>query len=545
MMDIKLPPKADGSEELLQDVRSIVILGANGAGKTRMGSWLEQQTLNITHRISAQKSLAMPAEVSPKSKETAELEFHYGGYSDNRQWLESGGRQHFRWGEKPNTHLLNDYEKLMILLHTEEYEESVKFKDCYSPGSTLPKPVTKLDRVQQVWEKLLPHRKLVKRASKIEVIPATGNVSSTYNVTEMSDGERVIFYLIGEAICAKQNSIIIIDEPEMHIHKSLTKKLWDEIEQMRSDCVFVYLTHDIDFTTSRANCVKIWVKSFAGNNIWDYELINPLEKIPEQVYLELLGSRQPIIFTEGDNSSWDYQLYQVLFPDKTIYPLGGCSKVLEATKAFNSNTGLHHATVQGIIDRDRRNDEDIRKMEQNGVTVLKVAEIENLFLVESVIKLVAGHMHKDPDFVFQTVKDKIIDLFRTELEAQATLNIAHRLKRMLIDKFSLRVNNFAELQRAYSDAVSSINLENMRTETVRQFEELINGGDYAGMLKVYNNKGLICVSDVAKLCDIVPKNYITQVLSLLKKTSPEVNVVKEDLKRWILQEITPVASRLL
>ena len=164
----------------------------------------------------------------------------------------------------------------------------------------------------------------------------------------------------------------------------------------------------------------------------------------------------------------------------------------------------------------------------------KVAEIENLFLVESVIKLVAGHMHKDPDFVFQTVKDKIIDLFRTELEAQATLNIAHRLKRMLIDKFSLRANNFAELQRAYSDAVSSINLENMRTETVRQFEELINGGDYAGMLKVYNNKGLICVSDVAKLCDIVPKNYITQVLSLLKKTSPEVNVVKEDLKRWIL-----------
>lgn len=534
MMDIKLPKKPEGSEELLQDVRSIVILGANGAGKTRLGSWLEQQNLSMTHRISAQKSLAMPAEVSPKSKQTAELEFYYGGYSDDRQWLENYGRNNYRWGNKPNTHLLNDYDKLMTLLHTEEYEESVKFKDCYTPGSALPKPVTNLDRVQQVWEKLLPHRRLVKRAGKIVVIPTTGGTVNAYNAMEMSDGERVIFYLIGEVICAKQGSLIIIDEPEMHIHKSLTKKLWDEIEQIRSDCVFVYLTHDIDFAVSRTECVKIWVKSFAGNDIWDYELINPLEKIPEQVYLELLGSRQPIVFTEGDNSSWDYQLYQVLFPDKTIYPLGGCSKVLEATKAFNSHTGLHHATVQGIIDRDRRSDEDISKMEQNGVTVLKVAEIENLFLLESVIKSVARHMSKDPDSVFQTVREKIIDRFRAELETQVTLNMAHRLKRRIIDNFSLRANNFDELQRAYSDAVSSIELEPMRNETVRLFEELITAGDYAGILKVYNNKGLICVSDVAKLCDIVPKNYITQVLSLLKKTSLEMDAVKEDLKTWIL-----------
>ena len=535
MMDIKLPKKPEGSEDILQNVRSIVILGANGAGKTRMGSWLEQQNLRVAHRISAQKSLAMPAEVRPKSKENAELEFFYGHSSSQpRQWLEGEGRKAYRWGKKPNTHLLNDYDNLMVLLHTEEYEESVKFKDHYTPGENSPKPITKLDRVQQVWEKLLPHRKLVKRAGVIEVIPATGDAAGIYNAMEMSDGERVIFYLIGEIVCAKQNSIIIIDEPEMHIHKSLTKKLWDEIEQLRSDCVFVYLTHDIDFTVSRANCVKIWVKGFAGNDTWEYELINPLEKIPEQVYLELLGSRQPIIFTEGDNSSWDYQLYQVLFPDKTIYPLGGCSKVLEATKAFNSNTGLHHATVQGIIDRDRRSDEDIRKMEQNGVTVLKAAEVENLFLLESVIKLVAGYMHKDPGSVFQTVKDKIIDLFRSELEAQATLNITHHLKRMIIDKFSLKANNFAELQSAYSDAVSSINLENMRTETVRQFEELITGGDYARILKVYNHKGLICVSGVATLCDILPQRYISQVLGLLKQPSPEVDAVKEDLKTWIL-----------
>ena len=37
----------------------------------------------------------------------------------------------------------------------------------------------------------------------------------------MSDGERAIFYFIGEVLCAKENSLIIIDEPENHLHKSI------------------------------------------------------------------------------------------------------------------------------------------------------------------------------------------------------------------------------------------------------------------------------------------------------------------------------------
>ena len=145
-----------------------------------------------------------------------------------------------------NTHLLNDYEKLMVLLHTEEYEESVKFKDMYIPNQTQNKPITKLDRVQYIWEEVLPHRKLTKRAGQIETFP-TENPEKSYNSSEMSDGERVIFYLIGEAVTVPENSILVIDEPEMHLHKSITNILWDKIEQERIDCTFVYLTHAIDF----------------------------------------------------------------------------------------------------------------------------------------------------------------------------------------------------------------------------------------------------------------------------------------------------------
>lgn len=64
------------------------------------------------------------------------------------------------------------------------------------------------------------------------------------------------FYLIGEVLCAPENSIIIIDEPEMHIHVSLIKHLFDLIETERPDCAFIYLTHSMDFAFSRQSAIK-------------------------------------------------------------------------------------------------------------------------------------------------------------------------------------------------------------------------------------------------------------------------------------------------
>lgn len=50
--------------------QNIIIIGANGAGKTRLGAWIESQAREA-HRISAQKSLSMPDASSPTSLEKA------------------------------------------------------------------------------------------------------------------------------------------------------------------------------------------------------------------------------------------------------------------------------------------------------------------------------------------------------------------------------------------------------------------------------------------------------------------------------------------
>jgi len=55
--------------------------------------------------------------------------------------------------------------------------------------------------------------------------------------------------------------------------------LWAEIEKSRPDCLFVYLTHDVDFAAAQENAQRIWLKSFDGE-IWDWALIQPDQNLP-------------------------------------------------------------------------------------------------------------------------------------------------------------------------------------------------------------------------------------------------------------------------
>ncbi|MFD2880186.1 hypothetical protein ACFTAO_36355 [Paenibacillus rhizoplanae] len=74
---------------------------------------------------------------------------------------------------------------------------------------------------------------------------------------------------------------------------------------------------------------------------------------------------------------------------------------MEATKAFNSLIHLHHLSAKGIIDRDRKTDNELNAYKDNFVYTPNVAEIENIFLIEDVVRTVAMiFAEKNPEEVF-------------------------------------------------------------------------------------------------------------------------------------------------
>jgi len=69
----------------IQAKSSIVVVGANGSGKTRFGSWidLESPQKSLVHRVGAQKSLSIPEYCSTSSIDAAENTLLYGYYQHN------------------------------------------------------------------------------------------------------------------------------------------------------------------------------------------------------------------------------------------------------------------------------------------------------------------------------------------------------------------------------------------------------------------------------------------------------------------------------
>ena len=491
------PITPEESVEIHISNNRLMIIGSNGSGKTRLGSWIENNWQNgkDTHRISAQKSLIMTNTTSAIDPTLAmnqlylgENFVHYTHLSPNEL------KRQVRWQQKPNTHLLDDFGLLLQYLFSEQTDINHKYSEQSWSSNEKVLPIkSKLKQLQTIWEKILPHRKLIVEALKIQVTPIN-NMESAYSPEEMSDGERVIFYLIGQCLAAPKNGIIIIDEPELHLHKAIQQKLWFEIEQIRSDCIFVYITHDVEFVASMGSATKLWVKDYDGNT-WDWEIINSDQNtvLPESLLLELLGNRKPIIFVEGTEGSYDIQLYRMLFKNHMVIPSGSCSKVIETVKGLNNpqQTFFRGFEVKGIIDRDRRSEEQIRALERDKIYTLSVAEVENLFCTPSILKFMSSQLKREPEDDLSNSTEFILNQLKNEKKEQISLHVSEEIL-FKLNTFNKKAKGQEELVLAAHVLTENLenDIRNLYQQKQDELDQVLVSKNLSEILKFYNRKSL-------------------------------------------------------
>lgn len=494
--EINFPPNSAGLSKI-ESSRSLLVVGANGAGKTRLGTWIEFNSpdRDKVHRISAQKSLAMPDSTTPKSIDLATSELWTGYERAIEENNIRGYKQGHRWQSKPAVSLLNDYHHLMVFLFSDHTEESAKYLAASKLTTNKVKPPkTKLDVVKEIWERILPHRELLIGGLRIQT-KTKGSQEKVYNSSEMSDGERVIFYLIGQCLAAPSNAIIIVDEPELHLHKSVQAPLWDQIEQARPDCLFIYLTHDVDFASAMEEATKVWLKTYDGER-WDWDLIGQDENIPEDLLLEVLGSRKPVVFVEGVAGSFDSALYAAILNNYLVIPVGSCSQVIQSVKALKANKQLHHLNVFGIIDRDRRVSAEIQKLEQDSIFVLSVAEVENLFCTREILEIVSTRLARDATSDFQSVSSTIFSRLQGELETQASLRAASEIK-FRLNMFDEKTKGATGLASALQSLAGGIDVGVIYSQSLAEFNSVLSTKDFEGLLALYNRKSLSAQASTA------------------------------------------------
>lgn len=520
MRDLYLP--INNNKTSVQNDGSFVIIGANGSGKSHLGAWIEKNNENVL-RISAQRALTIPDTITIKSENTAWSKLFYGNE------LQRDKAYKWRWGNETTT-LINDYDSVLTCIFARQNKENDAYvKDCRekeSRGESKSNvPAMIMDQIYDIWNSVFPHRNIIFEDAQVK---AQKSGSGAYHAKHMSDGERVAIYLIGQCLVAPSDTIIVIDEPEIHLHKSIMHTLWDNIEERCPDKTFVYITHDLDFASSRKEAKKIWIKSYDGNK-WEMQILQEEDNIPESLYFEILGGRKPVLLVEGDKGSYDYQLYPYLYPNYCVIPCHNCSKVIELTKAFRNERlrNLHTNNVKGLIDHDYLTEEEIQSYKANDIYTLQVAEVENLYLVEDIIKLVATHLGFNSNEIFAKVKDFLFDAFIKEydlqLSAMCTKEISHRLRNFE----KPNENTLEALQHQLQSVVSSIDVDAIYNQRKQEIDKIISDKDYNGLLMVFNRKSLL--NRISPILELNNKAYPQLVLRLLKTNKREniINAMKQ------------------
>jgi energy-coupling factor transporter ATP-binding protein EcfA2 len=527
-LTLRLPESNTAGDKVLSGGQNVVLVGANGSGKSRLGAWLELESpqRERVHRIAAQKSLSMPESVQPKSIEEAEKELLIGRSNIDVDEIGERGlinhKRNARWSKGPVTESLSDYRELMVYLFSEEAKKSTQFRrQALESSGQPPVPSTKLDVVKHIWEEVFPHRELDIGGGQLNTHPP-GEPDSAYNAQEMSDGERVAFYLIGECLAAPENGIIVVDEPEIHLHRSIQSDLWNAIEQQRNDCRFVYLTHDLSFASSR-EAILVWLKGYNGGN-WDWRVIGEKEGIPEEVLLSILGSRRPVLFVEGDRESLDYRIYDVIYPKHTVMPCGGCDEVISSTQAFDDLRDLHDLDCCGLIDRDYRTNEEIESLENQSVYVTEVSEIENLLITEEVLRAFGQEKHFDDgegtnvDTRVQEAKGEVFERLEDEQERLAASIAAHRIRRKL-GGFGPDQENKEALEESFEET-TTVDIDAIYEKAEGEVSTVLENRNYEEAIKIFDQKGLLY--DVAPIFDEEGEAYKDYVVRLLASGHDEL-----------------------
>ena len=184
----------------IEQGESIIIIGANGSGKSRFCGKVENLNEQKVHRIAAQKNLVFEKQYSLSSYEDAKRSIFYGENSDGTE-----GKGH-RWGWNEDEKYVKPVQdcslaiKALFAQKNKDDEARSKQAELIIRGGAH---ITELapsvvEDLLYIWNQVLPNRFLDISDLKIKT---TKNSGQPYEARFMSDGERDVLYYLAVCLC--------------------------------------------------------------------------------------------------------------------------------------------------------------------------------------------------------------------------------------------------------------------------------------------------------------------------------------------------------
>ena len=364
---------------------ALFVLGANGTGKSSLMLHFAKQNYTVSRRLSAHRQTWMNTDaltMTPASKINLERNIRNQDREDVSRYRDDYAAER----ASMTIYELIDAENVRAREITAHVDASNM--NAAAEAARQEAPITVINELLR--QSNIP---ITVSIRKNERLMASKNGGPEYSVAKLSDGERNALLIAGNVLTAPPNCLLIIDEPERHLHRSIISPLLSQLFACRSDCAFVVSTHDHDLPLSMPGSRVILLRSctFAGSRVtsWEADEVPVGTPIDDSLKSDLLGARRNILFVEGTDSSLDKPMYSRVFPMASVIARGSCRQVERAVSALQADASLHWVRAFGIVDGDGRTPEDGHAKNTTAVYSLPYYAVEAIYYHPQIIARIA------------------------------------------------------------------------------------------------------------------------------------------------------------
>ena len=383
--NLNIPTPAGHLQLQLEPGHMLFVLGANGTGKSSLMFTLSQQHRGRVMKIAAHRQTWIESDalnMTPSSK--VQTERNIANQDQDRQ---SRYRDNYASQRTSMTiYELIDAENVRARGMAAAYDAGNL--DQLAERASLPAPIAVINELLR--ESNLPIEVTI-RAN--ERVTARKDGGPEYSAAELSDGERNALLIAGCVLTAPAGTLLIIDEPERHLHRSIISPLLGHLFKRRSDCAFVISTHDDALPLAQPGARTLLLRSCSLNEqntqVYDADELAVDAQIDELLKRDLLGARRTILFVEGTESSLDKSLYSLVFPMVSLIPKGSCHEVEHAVVGARAVEALHWLRAFGIVDGDGLDPAQIITKRERGIYALPYYSVEAIYFHPRIIAEIA------------------------------------------------------------------------------------------------------------------------------------------------------------
>lgn len=359
------------------------ISGANGTGKSSITQQLAARNAGKCHRIAAHRQVWFQSDamdLTPADREKVDQQNLAFDSDETSRWKDFNAQRKSQVTIFDLINSDNDYNRSIA--------EAVLAKDvdrAEAVASTKP-PIARLNRILAISNTGIQIS--IGDGSKLL---ASKNQSTEFGAKQLSDGERNALLIISSVLTAKPGTLIILDEPERHLHRTIISPLLTTLFEERPDCPFVIATHDMSLIQDNPSATAVLLREYYHpNKQWDADVIDRVSELGTEFTETLLGARRNVIFIEGVDSSLDEQLYSLLFPNVSVSPVENCTAVIRSVQGLHNSEAHHWVQPFGIVDRDGRSDADIESLANHSIAALEFYSVESVYYHPEILSLVAA-----------------------------------------------------------------------------------------------------------------------------------------------------------